>query len=127
MWVAGFSSCCRTPPKLLIVNVYENFVLVTRFSKLRTHNSKRQGLAQTNPSINRDIKGASPWPVRRGGARRRGGSSQRNPWSSAGLAETFRHWNHPVCTAYEVSRHFLNGAATPPNLGGVSFVLKHFG
>jgi hypothetical protein len=27
-------------------------------------------------------------------------------------------WNHPVCAAEVASRHFLSGAATPPNLGG---------
>ena len=40
---------------------------------------------------------------------------------SAGVVpqdETFRHGNHPVYAISEASRHFLNGAATPPNLGG---------
>jgi hypothetical protein len=35
-----------------------------------------------------------------------------------GEAEAFRLKNHPVSAVNEASRHFLNGAATPPNLGG---------
>jgi hypothetical protein len=29
-----------------------------------------------------------------------------------------RHGNHPVCAATKEREHFIDGAATPPNLGG---------
>src|SRR6266516_2905196 len=72
--------------------------------------------------------GGAHSPPRRGGEARRlieagAPGAKREPGRAkpqlmVSSAETFRRSDHPVCAASEASRHFLDGAATPPLRGG---------